>query len=443
MAKDKRSRSRKPSENKKDSASRSDSTATAVRVPLPSSSPSSESAPRSSSDHEGELQADSTADVGTSSQSLDTPQGQDASQDSEVRVLTGDGGFAPHQIEPGLGDVVEDSANDGAVKYAQSPAITDQSSSPDEHSYYLGAELDGASLDGSDEKLQTGEGDQPTSPSAAQPDKSSAMVEPQEASGADPGQRTSSEGIAGNLGPNKTKPGRAEDIQEERRKTLAAEKRVKTLEVELQRYQKEAERARKNFDREIQKANRVREADKIKLEEKLNKANNQNTKAEVAKYKSNVEKFSADLEAPGRTTTGDDAHGGVSGLKKQVAGATEELTQAAEAKINAPTAALPTSPKSDPRPGSARFLLAEYEYLLDKSTSVYHALRAMADYADGGGALPSAKDTELFDKFGLQLTDVNAFITKHLGHPEKCLLESRRDWSFAVGLWKSANGEEN
>lgn len=447
MARDKRSRSGKPPENKKDSPSRLASTDTAVREPSPSSSPVSAPGPEHSSDHKEELQAGSTADSGKLSQNPETLQDQDSSRASEVPVVTDDGALGSPQIEPGLGEIVEDSANDTPVEDSRSPTHTDQSSSPNIHPpmYNLASELEGVTL-GSDEDVEPEGQSQQTSPSAVQIDQSSkgnATIQdssptgkPQEPRDAVPRQQAPSEGKAGKLGSNNEISGRSEESQKETSKRIAAEKQVQELKDKLKAQGDDHELrerlAREWFDREIQKANRARENEKLNLENKLNVEWDQKMKAVIAKNQKESARLTAEAERLARFATGDDTQEDDTSLKKQADNANEELAQAIKDEINAPLAGLPIAPRSDFRPGSARLLIAEYGYLLDKNSGLYNALMATADYADGRGNLPGVEDEQLFNDFKRQVEGMIEFMETNFVRSKDCLMESVRDWNLAA-----------
>lgn len=453
MAKDKRSRSGKPPGNKQDSPSRLASTDTAVRESSSSSSPVSAPGPEHSSDHKEDLQAGPIADDGKTSQKPETTQDQDASQATEIPVLTGDGALGSPQIEPGLGEIVEDSANDAPVEDYRSPTSTDQSGSPnmDQPLHNLASELEGETL-GSDEDVEPEGQSQQTSPSAVQIDQSSkgnetiedspATGKPQEPHDAVPGQQAPSEGKAGKLGSNNERPGRSKDSQKETSKRIAAEKQVQKLKDKLTAQRDDHERrerlARDWYDREIQKVNQARENEKVNLENKLNVEWEQKMTAELTRHDKRIASMAAQVEGFGQSTAGNDAHGDFTGLKKQVANVTdEELAQAIKDEINAPLVGLPIAPRSGLRPGSARFLIAEYEYLLDKNSRLCNALRVTADYADGAGDLPSVEDKRLFDEFKRQVEEMIKFIETHFNLTRDCIKESVKDWAVAAedGRW--------
>lgn len=406
MGKDKKSRSRRPSENKQEPASRSASASTAVRVPLLASSPRFKSITGDSSDHDEELQTEPNSDGANSPEDLKNPQNQYASQVGRDPGLTDDGPLASPQIEPSLGEIVEESVKSRAGKDTQSPTNTDQSTSPDAQgpSFNLADELEGVRSDGSGGDMRSEAGDQGTSPIAVP------------AEGAPEAGDVSS--------------GHSESIQEEKRKRLAAEERLSTLKAAMkdqqQRFEEEAENAKKKHEQALQKVNKAREAEKVKLELK-----NNTISLEVAKYEEMIEALTQ-LEDPGQPIAND-----VSNQKEKPA-MDPKLLQAITKEINAgsgmdPIGRLPMASKGGFKPGSARVLLAECEFLLDKSTPVYTALRVMADYADGGRDRPSEKDKKMLGDFDGQLEGIIKLMEKHMKQPIECLKESRNDWELAMG----------
>lgn len=445
MARDKRSRSGKPPENKQDSPSRLASTDTTVREPSPSRSPVSAPGPEQSSDHKAELQAGSITDDGKLSQKPETPHDQDVSQASEVPVLTDDGALGSPQIEPGLGESVEDAANDTPVEDSRSPTNTDQSGSPNirQPLYSLASELEGANL-GSDEDVGPEGQSEQTSPSAVKIDQSSegdatiqdspATGKPQESRDTVPNQQAPGKGKAGKLGSNDERPGRYEDSQKEKSKRIAAEKQVQELKDRLNAQRDDHERrerkAREWYDREMQKANQARETEKLNLENKVEW--DRNMQAEMDENHKVIARLTAEMEVLARSATGDDTQGDGTSLKKQADNANEELAQAIKDEINAPLAGLPIAPRIDLRPGSARFLIAQHGYLLDQNSRLYNALMVTADYADGRGDVPGDEDEWLFNDFQRQVGQMNEFIEANLERSGDCLKETVNDWEHAA-----------
>lgn len=428
MGRDKRSRSRNSSENKQEPASRSASAATAVRVPLPASSPASESVTGDSSDHE-EMQTKTNANGERSPQDLENPQNLYASQVGRDPMLTDDGSLASPQIEPSLGGIVEKSTNSGAGENTQSPTNTDQSTSPDAQtsSFNLFDELERAGSDGFDEDMRGEGGDQGTSPTVHQIEGAPEAQEPHK--------------------PEYTNSGQSETIQKEKSKRLAAEERARKLKAEMEdqreRFEEQAEKAKKKHEQALQKANQAREAEKVKLEIK-SKAN-LNLEAEVARLAKLAEGLEAQMDDLGQPTTSNDPGGDVSRQKKQVT-MNEELLQAINKEITAGSetnhiAGPPMASKGEFR-GGARFLLAECEFLLDKSTPVYTALRAMADYADGGREWPSEEDRTMLETFDAQLQGTIELMEDHMDRPNKCLQVLRDDWKLAMDQWSKERSEE-
>lgn len=426
MAKEKRSRSRKPSEKGSQSASRE-----------PSPSPSSAPPPGPSNDQEENSPADSKDDDGALPQTAETPrddsenpQEQGVSQDSEVPVLADNGPLSSPQIEPALGAVIEDPANDEIGGDLQSPANADQSllGNPEDASepsptfrrpsFNLAAELGGESMDSPVEGTQTEVANESTSR--------------QETPGADPGQRRPSENKGEATGRKDARSGRIEeDFQEELRKRLAAEERVKELEAALktqkQRYDEKAAAEKKKFDRAIQKANQAREADKMKLDEECNQRIDQTVKgfqAELDKQINNTARLTAMVESGGKSAADEAAR-----IKLE---SDRELRSAIQRELNPTVEGPPVTPRGYPRPGSARFLLAECEYLLDKSSPLYEAVRSVANYVDGRGDVPSGRNKELFDEFSLSLQAINTFMEENMDIPQDTLNEASRDWGYAT-----------
>ncbi|POS71723.1 hypothetical protein DHEL01_v209885 [Diaporthe helianthi] len=418
MGKDKRSRSRKPSENEQEPASRSASAAAAARVPLPPSSPTSESVTGDSSYHNEEPQLEPKADGAKLPQSLEIPQNQELSHVGGEPVLTQDDGtIAPPQIEASLGEIVEESADGRAGEDSRSPTNTDQSISPDSQkpSLSLDAELEGAASDGSDGDEQSETGDRGTYPNAAETE----------------GKRTAEEAQK----PSDTDSRQAENIQEEKRKREAAEDRVRALEAEMkaqqQKFEEKAKMAKKKHEQALQKTNQAREAEKMRIEQEAELK----FQGEVEKFEKTVESLRAHMEGPEEPTTNDDPGGDVSSQKKRPAmdpALMEVISKEFNAGSGMGPVGLPTASKGDFRPGSARFLLAECEYLLDKSTPFYAALRATANYADGAEDWLSEEDTTMLDVFEAQLVGIIAMMEDNMGRPNVCLKESKRDWKLAM-----------
>ncbi|KAG6359543.1 hypothetical protein INS49_013064 [Diaporthe citri] len=427
MAKDKRSRSRKPSGKGSQSASRD-----------PSPSPSSAPAPGAPTDQEEKPPADSKDDDGALPQTAETPrddsnpQDQGVPQGSEVPVLLADNGpLSSPQIEPALGAVVEDPANDKSGGDLQSPANADQSllGNPDDAgelspelrrpSYNLSAELGGESMDGSEEDTQ--------------PEVENESTSRQEHPGADPGQQRPGENLGEAAGAKDARSGRTEEeFQEEVRKRLAAEERVNTLEAELkireQRYEEAAAADRRKFQRAIQKANQAREADKMKFDEEFDNRVNESIKGfqeEMEKHANNAAKLTAIVEGGGKSAADDAA-------RIKLENDQEEFRNAVQRELNPTVEGPPVTPRDYPRPGSARFLLAECEYLLDKSSPLYDAVRSAANHADGRGDGPSGKNKGLFDAFSLELQQMNDFLEENMDLPQGTLNEAIRDWGYAA-----------
>lgn len=346
-------------------------------------------------------------------------------------MLTDNGPLASPQIEPALGVVVEDAANDEVGGDLQSPAIGDQSllGNPEDASepsptlrrpsFNLAAELGSESMDGSDEDTQTEVANQNTSQ--------------EEPPGADRGQQRQNGNTGGPAGSKDARSGRTEEeFQEELKKRLAAEKQVNTLKAELkaqqQRYEEEAEADKRKYERALQRANQAREADKMKFDEECNQRIDERIKqfqAEIEKAEENVEKLTAQLEDGAKSAAEDAA-------RTKLDNEREELRNAVQREINPTMEVPPATPRDFPRPGSARFLLAECEYLLDKSSPLYAAVRSAANYADGRGDDPSGKNRELFDAFSLRLQEMNVFLEANMDLPQGTLNEATRDWGYAA-----------
>lgn len=464
MAKDKRSRSRKPSGKEPDSASRAASTDSTVREPSPS--PSSEPAPTASGAQEETPQADLTNDKGTLPQNAENPdkvpssQDQDISQVSEVPVMTEDGPLNSPQIEPSLGAIVEDAAIESPVGDSQTPTNTDQSllGHPDDisqsspavrrPSFNLAAELQSADLNSSDEDTQVEEGPQGTTSPAENiensPEESSGAQkseiegEPQEPLGANPGQEAPGDNTGAASKSDDVRPGRTErEFQEQTKKRLASEEKVKMLEAKLaaqkQRHDEEVEALEKKYERAIARANQAREADKEKFDMKYddNDKRIQGFQAEIQKHVENVARLTAELEACEKSAAGDDAREGASTRNKELEAEREELWVAIQKEVN-PSAVPPPTPRGHPRPGSARFLLAESEYLIKKNSRLYDALRAAANYADGREDWPSDDDQQVFDAFRQTVKEMNDMVEENEDRAEDGLAELRRYWGISM-----------
>lgn len=429
MAKDKKSRSRKSSGKGSDSASRD------------SSPPSSAPAPGTSSDQEGNPQAESTADEGTLAQNPEMSQGDSISQDqivseaTEVPVLTDDAPLNSPQIEPALGAIVEDPANDRPAEDVQSPTDTEQSdmtalkdaSNPSPTSprplQNLATELGNQIIDSSEEDSQREESNQST------PRK--------ESLGADPEQRNPSENQGDVVGSSDARSGQIRELEEEKSQRLAAEERVKALEAKLKDQEKahegKAAAEKKKFERDLQKAHQATEAEKTKYDEKFNE-NDEEIKgyqAEIERLQNKEASLKASLEKSGKAAADDAARIKIENEQKEL-----EMRDAIQRELNSTSEAPLTSPRDYPRPGSARFLLAEYEYLLDKFSPLYQALRNAANYADGRGDW-TREDKQLLEAFGGALGEVNTHLEESLNMdipqgdrevPQKCLAEARTLW---------------
>lgn len=427
MAKDKRSRSRKSSGKGSDSASRDSS-------PL-----STAPATGTSSDQEGKPQAESTADEGTLAQNAGTSQGDSIPQDqivseaAEVSVLTDDGTPNSPQIEPALGAIVEDPATDRPAEDVQSPTDTEQSDmtvskdagNPTPTSprplQNLATELGNQIIDSSEEDTQR--------------DESNPSTPRKESLGADPEQRHPSENQGGVVRSSDARSGPTRELEEEKSQRLAAEERVKTLEAKLKDQEKaheEKSAAEKNkFERKIQKANQATEAEKTKYDEKFNKTDEKmkGYQAEIERLQNEEASLKASLEESRKAAANDAARIKIENEQK-------EMREAILREINSTAEAPLTSPRDYPRPGSARFLLAEYEYLLDKFSPLYQALRNAANYADGRGDWTS-DDKQLLEAFGGALEEVNTRLEQSLNMdipqedrkvPQQCLEEARTLW---------------
>lgn len=424
MAKDKRSRSRKPSGKESQSASRD-----------PSPSPSSAPSPGAPKDQEEKPLAESKDDNGTSPQTAErapddsNTQDQSVSQGSEVPVLTDNGPLNSPQIEPPLGDVVENPANDQAGGDLQSPTNTDQSllgipddaseSSPTlrRTSFNLATELQNETMDSPQEDKQT--------------EMASKSASRQEAPGADTGEQHTSENRGEAAGLEDARSGRTEEeFQKEIRRRIAAEERANKLETELkaqqQRHEEQTEADKRRFEHAIQKANQAREADKMKFDEQCNHRIDETVKhfkAELAKHMDNAAKLTAVVEA-GEKSAADDA----ARIKHE--NDQEELRNAFQREVNPTVEGPQLAPRDYPRPGEARFLLAECEYLLDKSSPLYEAVRSAANYADGRGDNPSDRSKELLDAFGNKLDEMIDFMEEYWETPQGTLSEATRDWGY-------------
>ncbi|KAK7697806.1 hypothetical protein SLS64_013138 [Diaporthe eres] len=424
MAKDKRSRSRKPSGKVSQSASRD-----------PSPSPSSVPSPGAPKDQEEKPPADSNDDNGALPGTAETPredsktQDQSVSRGSEVPVLTDNGPLTSPQIEPALGAVVENPANDQAGGDLQSPTNTDHSllgipddaseSSPTlrRSSLNLAAELQDETMDSPQEDTQT--------------EMANKSASRQEAPGADTGQQHPSENRGETAGSEDARSGRTEEeFQKEISRRIAAEDRVNKLETELkaqqQRYEEQTEADKRRFEHAMQKANQAREADKMKFDEQCNHRIDETVKhfkAELAKHMDNAAKLTAVVEA-GEKSAADDA------ARIERENDLEELRNAFQREVNPTVEGPQLAPRDYPRPGEARFLLAECEYLLDKSSPLYEAVRSAANYADGRGDDPSDRSKGLLDAFGNKLDEMIDFMEEYWETPQGTLSEATRDWGY-------------
>ncbi|KAL1874907.1 hypothetical protein Daus18300_003448 [Diaporthe australafricana] len=418
MAKDKRSRSRKPSGKNQGSGSREVSTDSAERNPSPS--PSSAPAQGPSSD-----------------------QDQDAPQASDAPMLTYDG--ASESARP-----VED---------LQSPTGTDQSlldvndRSPVARRFSpynnLADELKGADFESSDGDTNSGGEQESATVSESQIDKSSeensaaqqsaTERELDQTRAANTGQQTTqSEETDDTRDIDEVRAARAaEEFEDEVRKRLAAEERVRALEAEAlaenQRYESEKEAAEKGFKRAISRLERDREGEKEKYELKYDENDQkiQDFQAQIQKHVDNVQNLTVALEdcqgSLASKVEGNGASTGDNGAEDEQ----EALRGMLQREFDASTGG-PISPREGPRPGSARFLLAEYEYLLNKDSQLYEAVLATANYADGRGASPSNEHKRLYDTFKVIIADMNEFLEKNEDRPVECLVESGRDWTVSV-----------
>lgn len=345
-------------------------------------------------------------------------------------MLTDDGPLNSPQIEPSLGAIVEDPANDRPAVDILSPTNTDQSfpGNPEDGSeasptlrrpsFNLAAELENQSMDSSEEETQTEEANQSTTR--------------QEPPGAESGQRPPGDSNVAAVGPNDALSGGTEELQEEIRKRLAAEARVKTLQAELQaqaqRYDDEIRAEKRKFERDIQNANKAREADKVKFDKEFSQGDQKIKmfQEEIAKLGDNVATLEAKLESSGKSSADDAARVKLGKEKEQ-----EEFRKAFEMEVN-PTAEAPLmTPRDYPRPGSARFLLAESAYLLDKYSPLYDAVRAAANYVDRRGDWNS-KEKQLFGAFGTALGDMNDFLEENMNRPDDCLKVAREEWGVSA-----------
>lgn len=349
-------------------------------------------------------------------------------------MLTDDGPLNSPQIEPALGAIVEDPVIDSPAEDFRSPTNTDQSllGNPDDASEpsptlrrpsynNLAAELENQSMDSSEEETQTDEANQSTTQ--------------QEPSGAEPGQQPSGESIGAAAGSNDARSGRTEELQEEIRKRLAAEERVTTLQAALkaqqERHEDETKAQKRKFDRDIQKANQAREADKAKFDEEFDQGDKRTKEyqAEIEKNIDHVAKLEALLKSSAKSSADDDAR---IKLEKE----REEYRIALQKELNPAAEAPPMTPRGYPRPGSARFLLAESAYLLDKHSRLYDAVRAAANYVDGRSDWKS-NDKQLFEAFGNTIGEMNAFLEQNMHRSSECLEVARNDWGIAarVNTW--------
>lgn len=428
MAKDRRSRPRKSSEKRSESASRD-----------PSPSSSSPPAPATSGDEEQQPQADLINDEGKVPQEPEKHDEDSESQEnvvsesSEVPVLADSGPLNSPQIEPALGDIVEEHPHDGPEAYVQSPTNTDESSlgNPDSSSeasptlrrpsYNLGAELGDMDADSSEDDKKTERNRSPTGKERLDPD---------------PGQQPRSGIIGEAQGSNDATRGHTDDeFEGEVRKRVAAEERVLKLEAELraqeQRHEEESAADKKKYERALEKANRAREADKLKFDEKHNAKEFEikGFQEEIQKNVDNMAKLTVALENCERHVA---EHSAEEDIRIKLQKTEEQLRYAIQKEASQSLIGHSLAAPGFPRPGSARFLLAECEYLLDKHSPLYEAVRAVANYADGRSDGPSGENKRLLDAFNDRLKDMNAFLEENLDRPQDCIREARRDWGFAA-----------
>ncbi|KAI3393952.1 hypothetical protein diail_3431 [Diaporthe ilicicola] len=446
MAKNKRNRSQKPSAKNPESASRSASTDSAARNSSPP--PSSTTDVEASSSPKEEFDADKmNLDMGRSSQGAEVSheqtgsQDQDTSRAGEARVLTYDGA----------------SDDPTPIENFQSPTATDQSllGQPQDspvarrRSYNnLADELDGADLDRSDWE---------TSPENSQKSITSPLsqfnMSPQEDPGVqhpeiggpdqprdtDPRQQhpQNKETVEAQSSDEVT-PGRTvEGFEEEMRKRLAAEERVRVLEAEAaaeqQRYEDEMKTERAGFERAIRRVERDRDAEKEKYEMKSEDKDKkiQEFQAKLQESLDNVQSLEAALEEGQKAHDSRGTGEGVPSGSNEAENEQEKFRGSLQRELDVSMGG-PSSPRDGHRPGSARFLLAEYEYLLDKNSPLYEAILATSNYADGRGGWPSDEHRRLFDAFKDTSTAMNEFLAEHEDQPQDCLLESKRDWAVAV-----------
>lgn len=217
--------------------------------------------------------------------------------------------------------------------------------------------------------------------------------------------------------------GPTRELQEEQRQRLAAEERVKALEEKVA-----AEK--KKFKRELEKTHQVIEANKEKYGEKFNESDEKvkGLQAEVEEYKNKSERLGDLLAECEKAAAGHAAQVKVEQDMEMRAAILREINSTAEAPL--------ASPRDYPRPGSARFLLAEHEYLLDKFSPLYSALRSAANYADGRGDWTS-DEKQLFDAFDDALKQMNGRLEEDCNReisqedsktPQNCLEEARTIW---------------
>lgn len=229
----------------------------------------------------------------------------------------------------------------------------------------------------------------------------------------------------------------AEEFEDEVRKRLAAEERVRVLEAEAlaehQRHESEKEAAKQAFKRDIERIQKARAGEKAKYELKYDENDQKihDFQAQIQKHVDNVQNLTAALEdCQGSLASKEEGNGALT-RDNEAEDEREALRGVLQREFDA-SAGGPTSPRDGIRPGSARFLLAEHAYLLDKDSQLYEAVLATANYADGRGAWPSDEHRRLYDTFRVIIADMNDFLEKNGDRPVECLVESGRDWTVSM-----------
>ncbi|KAJ0107131.1 hypothetical protein J7T55_014661 [Diaporthe amygdali] len=377
MAKDKRSRSRKPS-GKLESASRAVSTDSAIQdsSPSPSSTPATEAS------------------------------------SEQAQVDPTDGNEEPSHIN--LADELEAAGLDSSDEDSKVYGTQESQPSSAPHVDNVSEEISGSQRSGvegqNEEPRGTGPGQQPT--------------------------QNKEDGEAPDS--NSVRPGRSEvEYQEELSKRFAAEETVSKLQAEAEadrkRYEDDAKAERADFERRIRRLQQEKEGEKLKYESKFDDKDGkiQEFQEQIQKHTDNVQKLTTALEECQKSLAGDDAGAGEHRGDRGDENEQYTLRGALQRELDASMGGLP-SPRNGLRPGSARFLLAEHEYLLDKNSQLYEAVLATANYADGRGSWTSDEDKRLVDAFRVAVAEMNEFLEKNVDRAVDCVVESKNDWALSA-----------